>query len=687
MNLQKRSISMVAAILFVIIVINTTVLTFIAYNKYKQAILSKSTSIGESLQRELEKVLLLGVPLESLEGMSEKLADLVSRNKALGYAMVMDTKGRILFHNEQNNIGKELKDKESMDAASSNKVLIQTVDTFYDLSFPLLNAEEKIIGALRIGVESKVINAQLYELLLWALGISILCFLLSLLLVYFLISRFITKPIIAMENAANRIASGDLTCVINVRGKDEVASLENAINRMAFNLKDMFSKVSNITNSVSNVTSNIASSSQEVLSVSDIQRKAIEGAVSSTEEMNNSISKIAGSTENLSASASETFSSIFEMSTSIEKIAENANIFNDTAQETASSIEEMVTTIKQIAESLGNLSTSSEEISSSINEVNSTTIDIESRATESVVLAETVMSNASEKGMSAARIAMEGMENIKNSVMALSDVINMLGKRTDDIGKILNVIDDVTDQTNLLAINAAILASKAGEHGKGFSVVADEIKSLAERTSFSTNEIAELIKSVQDVTRSSIKMASDGIKTVEKGLLHVQDLNDTLSEIVESSKASTDMVKAIQRATSEESIVIKHITLAVETMTEQIENISRAIQEQNRGSRFIIEATEKVKDLSRQVKIATSEQKDGSKRIANVLENVTNQASQIADATKKQKENSSEIVNSVKKIRNSTEQLIRSSNNMNAVISALKEESQTLIQELKKFKV
>jgi methyl-accepting chemotaxis protein len=72
--------------------------------------------------------------------------------------------------------------------------------------------------------------------------------------------------------------------------------------------------------------------------------------------------------------------------------------------------------------------------------------------------------------------SIEGIENVKNSVVALADVINLLGKRTGDIGSILNVIDEVADQTNLLALNAAILASKAGEHGRGFAIVADEIK-------------------------------------------------------------------------------------------------------------------------------------------------------------------------------------------------------------------
>ncbi len=686
MNLQKKAVFIVAGILFFIISINTAVLTLIASDKYRNAILSKTSAIGEGLQKDLSKVLGLGVAIESLDGINEKLRDVTARDNAIGYAMITDAGGKVLFHSDPSVAGTVLKDAASLKAAASDRPLIQTVDSFYDLSFPLLNADGKVSGALRIGVRTEAIHAQLYQLLFWALGVSLLCFLLSLLLVYFSISKFITAPIMVMEKAADRIAAGDLSSEVAVKGRDELASLGSAINRMVLNLKDMLSKISGITNSVSTVTANISASSHAVMSVADVQKRAIEETAASIEDMDTSISNVADSAGILSQSAGDASSSIFEMSASIERVAENANVFNETAHETASSIEEMVSTIKQIAESIENLSASAEAIASSIDEVNAATRDIERSANESVELAETVMNNATVKGMNAAGVAMEGMRNIKKSVTDLSEVINMLGKRTDAIGKILNVIDDVADQTNLLALNAAILASKAGEHGKGFSIVADEIKSLAERTSVSTNEIAALIQSVQDVTKSSIRMASGGIHTVEKGMTLVSDVNAALGEIVESSKASTEMAKAIQRATAEESGVIKQITGAVETMTAQTENISRAIQEQSRGSRLIIEASEKVKELSTQVKNSTHEQKGGSRQIANVIENVTQQAALIAEATGRQKDNSTEIVQSMEKIRSTTGKLIESSTEMSVVITSLKDEALNLLLELQKFK-
>lgn len=687
LNLQQKAMSVVGGILFLTIVINTAVLTTLAYTKNKRAILAKTEAVGEAMQRELGKVLTLGVPLESIDGVNEKLKEIPKRYDTIGYSLIINGTGKVLFHNDDGEVGKEMNDKATQAALGSDKTLIQPVNSFYDISFPLLNAEGKVIGALRLGVKMQSINKHLYEFVAYAVGVSVLCFLLSIWFVYSFISKTITHPIMSLEEAADRIASGDLTCVVEVKGDDEVALLGNAINRMSSNLKGIISQIRGITNSVSTVTSNIALSSQSVLSSADIQKTEVESTASSIREIDGSISLLSTGADALSEVAVEISSAVMELTANIEKVAENASSFNEMAHDTSSSIEEMVANIRQIAEGLETLSASTEEIASSVEQVNATTKDIEHSAGESADLAETVMINASDKGMNASAAAIQGMEHIKQSVSTLSEVINTLGKKTIEIGKILTVIDEVADQTNLLALNAAILASKAGEHGKGFAIVADEIKSLAERTSISTNEIAGLIKSVQDVTRSSIKMASEGIQAVEKGVTLVQDVNAALKGIVDSSKASTEMAKGIQRATTEEAVVIKQIKEAVSTMSMQTENISRALQEQNRGSKYILDATEKVKELSHQVTKATNEQKDAGRQIVNVIEHITVQSQSIAEATAKQKDKSVDVVQSMEKIRSSADKLTVSSHDMSAVIASLKEEALNLITELQRFKV
>jgi methyl-accepting chemotaxis protein len=465
-----------------------------------------------------------------------------------------------------------------------------------------------------------------------------------------LLQKTLSGPLNEMASLSKKVADGDLRLEITRTQDEEINVLTHSFANMVNSLKGILTKIGNITGSISDVTSQIAKSSDDVMKATEVQREAFEETSSAIDELNTSISDIASSTESLSEASRESSSAIMETKTSIKAIAENAHTFTETANETASSVEEMVATMKSISENIDALSTASDEIASSIEEVYTTTKDIEKSANDSVSLAETVMVNASEKGMNAYRAAMEGMEIIKKNVTALATVINVLGKKSQDIGMILNV-------------------------------------ELAERASLSTNEIANLITAVQDETQSSVKIASDGIQAVDKGMKLAKEINEALSEIIGSSKASTDMAKSIQRATTEEAVVIKQITAATENMTEQTEAISRALQEQYKGSTFILSETEKVKDISQQVSSATNEQKEVSDQIASAMENVAAQAFQIAESTGNQKEKSTAILLSMEKIQNSSQTLMSSTQSMNTVLGKLKQESLNLISTMEKFRV
>lgn len=687
LSLQKKAIYMVGGILLFALCINTAVLTYIAAGKYRTAILSKSEAIGEGLHRELSKVLNLGVPIESLEGVNEKLQDMVQRNASFGYVRVVSEKGKVLFHNDAKAVGTEVQGVANLKPESVRVGQAVAVDSFYELVFPLRNAENKVAGFLHVGVKMKDIQMQIYVLLIWALGISLFCFLVSLALVYTLMSRFITSPILLMERAAEKISAGELTYTFDVHGDDELASLGSAIKRMTVNLKNIISNTSTISNSVSGATAKIDSSAQLLRQIAQIQKKAVEDTSLSARDMSTSITEVATSSTSLFDTASRTSSVVMEMTSLVDSIAKNATSFNEIANETASSIEEMISTIKQISESVGSLSSASTEMASSLVQVNAATKSIENRVQESVVLARGVSQNATEKGMQAALAAQEGMEKIKKNVFSLSKVISHLGGRMDDIGKTLRVISDITDQTNLLALNAAILASRAGEHGKGFSVVAREIKELSERASHSTEEIRSLVVEIQDTTKSSVQMSDESIQAVESGILLSRDVQEALNLIVNSARESTEMAKAIEKATEEEVGALKHITRSMEQMSGQIDMISRALNEQTKGSNFIIEATEKVRDMSLQVKNSTEEQKLGSKHILNAAENVTRESSYLENLVGQQREKSSEIVGAMERIKETTSDLVNAANQMSEVITSLKSDSLYLMHELKRFKV
>jgi len=162
--------------------------------------------------------------------------------------------------------------------------------------------------------------------------------------------------------------------------------------------------------------------------------------------------------------------------------------------------------------------------------------------------------------------AIDGMNRISASVMESARTIETLGKSSDEIGEIIAVIYDIADQTNLLALNAAIEAARAGEQGRGFAVVADEVRKLAERTTKATKEIASMIKSIQSDTDGAVKSMSAGTEEVEKGVSLVNQAGGSLDQIVEVVASVTDMIQQIATAAEEQSAAAEEISTNVEAV-------------------------------------------------------------------------------------------------------------------------
>jgi len=685
MNLKKRAMLMTAGILFLAISMNTAILTYISYENHKDSVLTNAISASKALIKEITAVVSFGIAIENA-GINEKLRDLAAGG-AIGYAMVLDTNGRILYHNDKEYLGKVYKDAQTLKALTSEELSIQKWGGFYDIAIPLLTSEGGKMGIFRIGVKSVAINKQLYRLLLWSVGVTVLCFLLFGTLIYTAIARFITGPVAEMEKAATRIADGDLTVKLRKTGSDEIATLAEAIDRIALNFNNMLLKIRNLVKNVSSVAEHITESPESVLKIVDLQRNAIRESAQYTAEMNTIISSILESAESLHDSAIHASAAIVEMSSSVSSIAGSAQIYNSTSQDAAASISEMIASIRNVAESIKVLSLSSDDSTANLGEVESTTKEIHQNAERSVALADKVSSEASEKGLASIHKAIEGMEDIKRSMDIISETTNRLEIRSKEIETILSVLGEITDQTALLSLNAAIQAAQAGEHGVGFSVIAEEIKKLADKASLSTREIVEIVTAVQKETTLSAQAASQGLKTVERGVLIVGEAKDALNSIFDSSKASTEMSQMIQRATAEQTRVIKGMTDTFRQISEKIKHISYATGEQMKGSSFILEITEKIKNGSEQLMLATEEQSRSNKQLSTVAENVSAQAEQINSGINIQKQKSDEIVNIMKQIQKATEELMTSSRDMEGSIGALSADARTLFTEIQRFKI
>jgi methyl-accepting chemotaxis protein len=159
---------------------------------------------------------------------------------------------------------------------------------------------------------------------------------------------------------------------------------------------------------------------------------------------------------------------------------------------------------------------------------------------------------------------LEGMQAIAAVVNESATAITELGKRSDQIGEIIGVINDIADQTNLLALNAAIEAARAGEHGRGFAVVADEVRKLAERTTQATKEVADSIKAIQSETTGAVRKMNAGTEKVQAGVKLAEQAGSVLAGIVEGSGKVASMIQTIAAASEEQSAAAEQISKNVD---------------------------------------------------------------------------------------------------------------------------
>ncbi|MCC7537287.1 MAG: chemotaxis protein [Deltaproteobacteria bacterium] len=361
------------------------------------------------------------------------------------------------------------------------------------------------------------------------------------------------------------------------------------------------------------------------------------------------VTSLAQQIEGLGGAATESSSAIAEVTASNEEVAETVSGLALQVRETIASIEHMAASIKEVARNADALALTAEETSSSMNQMDVSIDQVQSNANETARLSEEVAQDA-ERGAEAILKTIAEINRIKESASETVQIISNLGTRIEAIGDILDVIDDVAEQTNLLALNAAIIAAQAGEHGKSFAVVADEIKDLAERTGASTKEIATLVKSIQNESRGAMATVQRSEKNVDRGVEVSNEAERALKKILTSSQKSTNMVRTIARATVEQAKGSKQVTDAIGRIAETVQQIAAATGEQARGSELLTQGAEKMRAMTQQVERSAQDQARSGRQAAHASESIGRLLGQLADLQRAQLRESEELQTSSRRL-------------------------------------
>jgi methyl-accepting chemotaxis protein len=273
-----------------------------------------------------------------------------------------------------------------------------------------------------------------------------------------------------------------------------------------------------------------------------------------------------------------------------DEIGELAGWFNrfvdklhDLISQMRMNIEEVASASNEIGATSAKMATGAEEqtsqagdVAAAVQEMTAAIVENSQNATRSAEIAKEASSEATE-GSDAMQATLEGMEQIVTSTGKAGEIVESLSSRADQIGDIIQVINDIADQTNLLALNAAIEAARAGEQGRGFAVVADEVRKLAERTTKATGEISETIEAIQSDTREASKSMEEACSVVNHGKEMAIKTEEVLKRIIESVSKAMDMIREI-------AVASEQMSSGAEEISKNVEAISRVTRESASGS-------------------------------------------------------------------------------------------------------
>jgi methyl-accepting chemotaxis protein len=505
--------------------------------------------------------------------------------------------------------------------------------------------EKDPLAVISIRYSIKSDKASIAETRIYSVCLSIGAIMIAILALFFFLKKEVIRDLITSVNDIKKLSTGDITSTSEINRKDELGTLADSIRIMRKALQGHSEIALQI--SEGNVNAEvIILSEKDVLGksmltmknslsklVADVN-KLHDAAINGNLNIRTNPSNHKGEYKNIIEAFNLTLDSIsspVEESADVLRAMADKNLTKRMTGKYCGDFDKLKNSINSVADAMNKvLIQISDSVHATVNasiEISASTEELAAGAQEQSMqtkesadavmqMAKTIMdttknaSNASEASKLAGEIAVsggkdvqdttDGMERIVEVVEKSAITIQKLGNRSNEIGEIIQVIDDIADQTNLLALNAAIEAARAGEQGRGFAVVADEVRKLAERTAKATKEIAQMIKLIQNETDIAVNVMGEGKSEVEKGKLLASKSGTSLKEIIEKIKVVTDMITQVAAASEEQSATSEQISKSIET-------ISNVTQQNTEGTQQIARATENLSSLAQNLEQLVSQ--------------------------------------------------------------------------------
>jgi methyl-accepting chemotaxis protein len=504
-----------------------------------------------------------------------------------------------------------------------------------------------------------------------------------------LFSRGLVRPIQEIQAAAARLGGGDLTTTVATNRRDEIGDVARAFEGMVRELNATIGHVSEAADRVDATALALSEGSRRFAAVTVEQRRAGEAAAKTAEEIEERVRSIASaageSAKRLDGAVDGSTASFRELAECGDALRRNVSHLGLQADAIVGSVEQVARSAAQVAADTDALLPAAEATAERVEQIADSARAVSAHAEETTRLSRTVV-EITEKGRRIARDAVHGMEATCSTIEESERLVLGLQKRGEEIGTILTVIEDVTAETALLALNAAIIASQAGEHGRAFGVVGDEMRALADRVHASTKEIDAVVRAVQAESASAAESILQGSTRAREGAQLIQQSEASLEQIARAARESGERMAESADATARQMEAAAAAAREMEAVRLGVDRIRLATREQADASGAVQRSGLQLQQAAQAVEDAAARQTEGTSRIGEIIELVQRAVREQTERLEQQVEASAQVAEVVRRSIEQTGSHEDSAAEIGAAAEGLGREAETLRRAARYFR-